>query len=116
MSATGRADLGTFIYRPGRVNITLGGPDGYARGLRWTSWGSQSATARGTLVLSDAATWTVPGVTLRFSHPVTRELHVNGHDRAVRYFMVLHITGGASGSSINPWWHWYWPQGNYGGG
>src|SRR5580698_837539 len=96
MSATGRADHGTFGYLPGRVNITLGGPDGYARGLHWSQWNDTSATAHGTLVLSDAATWTVPGVTLRFSHPVTEELTVNGHNRAVRYFEDLHISANKS--------------------
>ncbi len=108
ISATGHANRAIGTYRAGRVVITLGGPDAYARGLHWTQWNSTSATAHGTLVLSDASTWTVPGVTLRFYHPETGG---NG----VRYFERLHISGGASSKSIAPYWHWAWNDGNYAG-
>jgi hypothetical protein len=111
LAATNQANECYLVYQPGRFNIMLGGPRLRAQGLHWTSWTSQTATGRGTLVAGDSTVWTVPNVTLHFSHPVTTEMTTNGHNSYVRYFKNLHFTGGNDG--INSYWHWSWPQGNY---
>ena|SRR5580658_4332356 len=101
IQASGIPGRGYATYRPGRFNIFLGGPILYGKGLHWSSWTSQSATGRGTLVAGDSTVWTAT-VTLHFSHPL--------RDAAIRYFNDLHIIGGRG---VAHYWHWSFRAGNW---